>query len=480
MSNQWLSWLNCVIVAVVICLVIGMGLVWLQRPSEIVCTNPISKQCRLPKNAFTQPPESYKEIGQPLLVLKDTPPNLQLPDLRQQLIYCGKNGRPDRVTTRPMMHFCFQNVRNVVSVAPGDKIYILYEKKGTSPSRYVFSPNNAETSLWIEAQPSDNEVLVKLFMKNEMGEIIHEPEAHAQFKLQEKESMRYTGNTWEIGSWNVDGTLLARQKARWYGPDRFLERHGGEEYKPIVGKQRIDFGENDDVYSIFATPGDCFIWEGKCWKSVQPSEESLKHPLLVAKKIDDRLMTWELWDVDGKGKVILNMLKSTEPWLAQNAQTLQHMFKFVGARTKTQFIFEINKERLLLRPSDWLLMTNKGWKKLETAKEIDDYVSRRLTGTLFVFEGLKRKEDRQVVSGTLINPTRSELQEVELPTSPPKPVATVEKPRKPIEMDLDDDDDDNDDDDDHEELRQEMIPPAARQPIQNTRPTPSVPEPKKK
>jgi len=473
MLNQWLSWFNCAIIAIVICLGIGIGVVWFQRPSEIVCANPTSKQCRLPKNAFTQPPESYKEIGEPLLVLKDTPPSLQLPDLRQQLVYCGKNGRPDRATNRPVIHFCFQNVKNIVSVVPGEKIYLLYEKKGTTPSRYVFSPNNAETSLWIEAQPADPEVLVKVFMKNEQGEIIQEPEAHAQFKLLEKESMRYAGNTWEVGSWNVDGTLLARQKARWYGPDRFLERHGGEEYKHVAGKQRIDFGENEEVYSIFGSPGDCFIWEGKCWKFVQPSEESLKHPLLVLKKIDERLMTWELWDVDGKGKIILNMLKSTEPWLAQNAQTLQHMFKFVGARTKTQYVFEINKERMLLRPSDWLLMTNKGWKKLETAKEIDDYVSRRLTGTLFVFEGLKRKDDRQVVTGTIINPTRSEIQEIELPTSTQRPATPVEKPKKPVEMDEDEEEDDDSDDE-----RMDIQPPGHQPPA--VRQAPPVPEPKRK
>ncbi|MCP5507977.1 MAG: hypothetical protein H7A37_06730 [Chlamydiales bacterium] len=47
----------------------------------------------------------------------------------------------------------------------------------------------------------------------------------------------------ELGKWRVDGTLLARQRARWYGPDMFLKRHGGDEFKDVSGKRRIDFGE---------------------------------------------------------------------------------------------------------------------------------------------------------------------------------------------------------------------------------------------
>ena len=132
----------------------------------------------------------------------------------------------------------------------------------------------------------------------------------------------------------------------------------------------------------------------------------MNRPLLVVKKVDERLMTFELWDVEGKGKILLNLLKSSEPWAVQNAQTLQHMFKFLGAKTRTQCVFEINRERVILRPSDWLLLTSKGWKKLTTEKEIDNYVKRKLTGTLFVFEGISRKDEKQIMTGTLYSPAR--------------------------------------------------------------------------
>lgn len=453
MTSQWLSWISCLLVGLIVCLLLGMGWIWIQRPSEIVCTDPISKQCRLPKNAFALKKEVYQQMGEPFIALQQAPPSLQLPDLKQHLIYYGKNGRPDANSSHTHLHFSFTGNKNVVSIVPGEKQYLLYDKK-VLPSHYVFSPNNVETSLWIEVSPVDNEALVKVFMKNEKGEIIKEPETHIQFKLPEKEFIRYAGSSWEIGSWRVDGTLLARQRARWYGIDKFLERHGGEEYKFTKGKQRIDIGENDDVYSIFVDIGDCLIWDGKQWKEIVPGPESLKHPLLVIKKVDERLMTLELWDTEGKGKVLLNILKSTEPWLLQNPASLQQTFKFVGAKTRTQCVFEINKERMIISPADWLLLTPKGWKKLETEEDIDAYVKRKTPGTLFVFEGLSRAEDKQTMNATIYNPTRSDFQSVELALQQVGSRSTsrtqANKESKQHSYD-DDEDDDNDDDEDEME-----------------------------
>ncbi len=415
MINQWLSWLNALLVSLAILLGVAATGFWLSRPSEINTPSPAAKKGGLPKSAFELPQENYNQLGQGILSLQQAAPSMQLPDLRQQLIYYGKNGRPDAHTNYTLLHFSLNGGNKaVISVRPENPLYLVYDRK---ISRYVFSPNNEKSSLWIEATPGENnEVQIKVTLENDKGEKVTEPESHAQFNLPEKEFIRYAGATWELGSYRVDGTLLARQKARWFGPDRFLEQHGGKEYQDMAARQRIDFGENDDIYSVFVKATDTLIWNQKenRWQVVSPGEESLGHPLLVVKKIEDRLMTFELWDVEGKGKILLNLLKSTEPWAMQNAQSLQPMFKFVGARTRTQNVFEVNKERMVLSPSDWLLLTPKGWKKLATEEEIDNYVRRKVAGTLFVFEGIVRKDEKQVMKGTLYSPSRNDFQSVEL------------------------------------------------------------------
>jgi hypothetical protein len=466
MISQWLKGLNCILACLVFLLGVTAGIFWLKRPKEVTYLSLHSKESGLPKNSFELSPESYTRIGSSLFALEQAPPTLQLPDLRQQLHYYGKNGRPDAQSDHLLLHFSLGANKVIVSIPPREKLYLIFDRK-TTPGRYIFSPNNEKSSLWLEASLVDSEVQIQLTLENDKGEKIQEPEAFAQFRLPEKEFIRYgAGTTWELGPYRVDGTLLARQHARWFGIDRFLERHGGEEYKFTFNKHRIDFTENEDLYSVFVSVGDCLIWDHNRWKAVTPGKDSFGYPLLVVKKIEERLMGLELWDVEGKGKVSLNLLKSSEPWTIQNSQSvLQHIFKFVGARTRLQSVFEINRERMILKPSDWLLLTTKGWKKLATPEEIDQYVKRKLIGTLFVFEGVKRKDERQVMQGSLYSPQRNEFQTVELALQiRGQTNYSRHKVTKDHRKDKDDDEeDDEDDDDDEDDEDEEFFPiPAIR------------------
>src|SRR5262245_28953868 len=141
MFSRWLTWVNAVITGTIALLVLGMGLIWLGRPNEIVCTNPKSRQCGLPKSAFELSAESYQQIGGALLALQSASPTLQIPDLRQQLIYYGKNGRPDAQSDHTLLHFSFSGSKTVISMPPGERVYLVYDRKSL-PARYAFSPKN--------------------------------------------------------------------------------------------------------------------------------------------------------------------------------------------------------------------------------------------------------------------------------------------------------------------------------------------------
>lgn len=427
MIRKWLTGgLYGVAGAIAFCLLLALFFI-IKRPSEIQVSDKPPPKSILPKRAFQQNQEAYDAIGDPFLNLQFSPMSMQLPDLKRYLIYYGKNGRPDATAEHTLMHFSFTGNKNVSSVMPGERLYILYDRK-LNPAQYIFSPGNMETSLWMEATSHDNEAIVHVSMKGESGETIHQPEANARFNLPEKEYVRFGSAGWELGKNRVDATILARQKARWYGPDLFLARHGGKEFAAVVGKQRIDFGEGDDLYSVFVGVNDSLVWENNRWRVAKPGSETLGKPLLYVKKIEERLMGLELWDPEGKGKVVLNLLKATEPPAQTN---ILQSFKFVGARTRTQFVFEVDKERMLLSPKDWLLLTtnghSKGWIKLTSPKEIDDYVERKLIGPLFVFDAVDRKDDRLILKGTLFNPSRTDMQPVEIGLQ--QPGATPTQPK---------------------------------------------------
>lgn len=414
MQRLIIKYLNASLLGLCLLFAMGAAFLWLCRPSEIQEVEPQTVKGTLPKGSFTQPAEAYSKVGDTVLSLHFKPPSLRLPDLKNVLVYYGKNGRPDAQNNHELLHFSFNGGKDCRPAPPGEKIFLIYNKKAEG-CKYAFSPNNEPTSLWMQASALHQEAQVTVHLLDEGGNEIAEPEHARFFNLPEKEFARNMATSWEIGKWRVDATILARQRARWVGHDRFLEEHGGDEYKDAVGRQRIDFGEGEETYSLFVKLGDCLVSHNDKWQVVKPGDESINQPLLVIKRIDERLMNLELWDVQGKGKISLNLLKSSENFAQQN---FDQLFKFIGARTRSQFVFEIDKERMLLKQKDWLLLTEAGWKKLATIPEIDDYVNRKLVGTLFVFDEIVRKEERQVIKGTVYNQSRTESYPVELAMQP--------------------------------------------------------------
>lgn len=451
MHHRWIGWINLFMCISVLLTASALFYFKTSKSKEIFLASPQDKSNSLPKNSFQFSLDKYEKIDGDFLHLTSSVPTLQLPDLKTHLIYLGKNGRPDAQVENAQLHFSLTGpAKQTTSAFLNEKVYLTFDK-GSKQMQYLFSPNNEKTALWFEASLGQSQdLIIHVNMEDEDGKKVKEPAHYAQFRLPEKEFIAPRAN-WEIDQMRVDGTLLARLKARWYGPDKFLENHGGKEFAFAQGRERIDFGEGEDLYYVFVKAGESLVWKDGRWQQIEPGQKTVDLPLLSVKKIDDRLIAFELWNIDGKAKVTLNLLKSNEPWRANNGQAIQQAFKFVGARTKTQNLFEINKTRTVIRPNDWLLLTSKGWKKLQTPEEIDRYVQRKERGMLFVFEGWKSKEDRQTMIGTLYNISRSNTETVELTMQNSKPRATAKKPAAKNS------DDDDDDDDDDEEFIEKML-----------------------
>ena len=426
-----LLWYGNLLVASLLVLFAGITFfLWLTRSTETSIVEISPKRTTLPQGSFTMKAEDYDAIGPPFLFLRFSPMTLQLPDLKHYLVYYGKNDRPDASKERSLLHFSFVGSSEISSIPPNQHLYLVYDKNKPQV-KYLFSPNNGETSLWIDAIPQDKEAIVNVSMKNEAGEIIRKPEQNAQFRLKEKEFMRTGLEKWELGKMRVDGTLLARQKAKWYGRDLFLERHGGEEYREFLNKQRIDFGDKEDAYSVYMATGGGLAWMDDRWKEIAIGEESRKYPLLALNKVEDRLIKFDLWDAEGRIKVPINLIKSTDIF---PPLSIEKDFKFMGSRTRSQFMFEVNNERILISPKDWFLYINNTWKKLTTPQEIDDYVDRKTVGPLFVIDDIVREDGRQVLFGTIFNSSRTEMKSIEIPLQQPgSPVqpAVPHNPRNP-------------------------------------------------
>lgn len=412
MAKKWLHWLNLALLSCLLFIVVAaLAMVWL-RPTPATPKPPAASSQQLPPHAFQMTSEAYKTLNYEFFHLNREPPTIQLPNLRTVLNYYGKNGRPDADAEKPLLHFGLASGREVFSIKTGEPMYLVYERSSTPP-KYIFAPWNLPTPLWVVGSPSGSQVLLHVFLKSSDGSLVQKPQANASFTLPEKDIARFAGiSSWEIDKLRVDGTLLVRQKARWYGPDLFLARYGGAPYAELANKQRIDFGEGEEIYPVYLDEHSCLIWKDNRWQVVTPGPDTVDYPLMCVKKIDTRLINFEVWDATGRHKIALNLLKTND---TAAPKTLVQNIKFLGARTLSRFLFEVNGERIILTPHEWLIFKDNRWYPIRTPQEIQAYVDRKLIAPLFIFDGVVRKDDRQLLTGTLFNTSRTEATPVELP-----------------------------------------------------------------
>lgn len=122
-----------------------------------------------------------------------------------------------------------------------------------------------------------------------------------------------------------------------------------------------------------------------------------------------------LYDISGKNKIVLNLVKAVEPPPNFN---LEKDFQFLGARTKLYSTFKVGGQRELVGPDDWFYFTEGGWKKIKTGKEVDEYVQGSIEAPLLVIERMGHEGGSAVLHGTLYNSSRSQAIDVDLPLKP--------------------------------------------------------------
>lgn len=447
---RWVGFANLFLV-ISICFIGGYFLTGQSKSSSLEFPSQLEGMQQLPKSSFAECDDFFHEIGEGLFTLQWSPPKMQLPDLRSELSAFGKNGRPDVLVAQ--FQLTLKSSGESLRATEGERFYLVYHGvnaqnadagslspdfapqggralwgEASSPKEppaplYAFSQNNHPTPLWVDIKGvGEQMVSLQIGMLDEKQIAVTFPaELHA-FALPIQETPRAQSMGWELGGQRVDTTLLVRQKARWVGADLFLQMHGGDPYDYTYERERLDFLDGPQPYSCFVKAGDFLVWKQGRWSHPKNSQDSQGLPLLVVKKVDEKLITFELWDPEGKGKTILNLVRTKESTPSPN---IAQEFKFVGAKTWAQFIVESRTGgRMTLRSNDWLVHTQEGWIKLETPEQIDAFVEQKIAGPLFVLDSLSRQNGRPVLMGHLFNASRTEVSTVELasPTPPKSPV----------------------------------------------------------
>ncbi|MDB6081499.1 MAG: hypothetical protein JWO53_771 [Chlamydiia bacterium] len=362
--------------------------------------------------AFKCSPEAYNAIGEPFLYLTKGIFTSKLPDLRPLLVSYGINCRPDSSKEKAQLLIGIRGQLPPASVKLEEKVYLKHDPR-PGVHRWGFSENNTPTAIWIEAEVKDNQIVVRLKMKDSQGKIIKEPHELSNFALPEiplPQNGVYAFN-WQVGADKVDATLLTRQKAKWFGQDLFLQNYGGDEFTFARGRERIEFGEGASQHVIFAKEGDIFVYTNDMWQSVEAGPESHGKPLLQVKKVSEQSISFILWDPEGKHKVPLELFRTPEQPLNPNSFAI----KLLGARTRQDWIAEIAGKRTLLRTDDWLLWNAGKCERLLSNQQINEYLSGQLRGELIILEGTEKINNELCLIGYRFNEYRTKFTPICIP-----------------------------------------------------------------
>ena len=369
---------------------------------------PAKKDYKIP-HAFETPPSSYNQIGQTLLALDATPSRFSQRDLAQEFVFYGCNDRPD-IDDRQSILFIGTRGNSGIAAIPSKTRMYISKNHEKGKSGYLFSPAKTSGGIWMEAEAQAQEAHIRLYI----DENDNSPSPPIEFKLKQ-ETRPPGGLDWEIGTYKVDNSLLARQRARWVGKDVFLAHHGGKDFESLNQKQRLDFDEKEKMYSCFVQEGDCLVWKDERWQSAVPGEQTQGLTLLQIKRIDSRIMLVNLWNPDGKHRLSQSLAKIQD--LAEQNKTLQ-AFVYVGTKRWNEWIFQVDGKRQTIKPQDWWLRQDAaagGWKKLATREEIDAFVNLKIRGDLFVVDKILQKDRERFLTGNLFNAARTKMHPIQLP-----------------------------------------------------------------
>lgn len=207
---------------------------------------------------------------------------------------------------------------------------------------------------------------------------------------------------------------LIRSGCRWYGPDLFLTHHGSDKTPDI--KQRLEIGPTNRLTVLYVGAGTGIISKGSEFVSALLGKATQDHTLWTFDQIVDGKLQLTAWNASGDVTVKISLNKQMEPW---QPQSIQSKISLGGLRGNDSLLVQIQQDRWNLKVHDWLFKNSKGWEKILTQEQLDQFVIGKLKGELLILKNFRQDPQslELIASFRLYSPSRSQMHDFELRTS---------------------------------------------------------------
>jgi hypothetical protein len=338
----------------------------------------------------------YGAIGTGALALNSAHLSSFSPNLSEEILILAKNTRPDLSNQEASILIRFKSSQQEQLVVGNVPLFLHCQTREDGSIENV-SVSAEPTPLWIRPVILDQgRVLIEIGKDENRGQFI----VQAGAELGARASALIKGEVAYVHS---------LKQAKWWGCDALVQHYGGEEYKPLQNKHKMEFAGGQVG---FVSSGDYLMWDGQQWQV--SSLETLPRDLPVAhiKSATSKGAEIEVWDASG---FQLTRVRLDLQHVSQLNYKMENLPTSIRMRTRAQVTCTFGKRRLILREGDWLLKTPAGWRNLRKVSDIEDCIQHKIRGELFIFDSLEKEKGRTTLKGNVFDEMRTQIQPIAIP-----------------------------------------------------------------
>lgn len=347
-------------------------------------------------------PFDRTEIGKGPLSLSSEIHSFPFPDLSGEVLFLAKNTRPDASLAEMHLQMGLRGNPHSIKTKPNQKLYLSYDEKHLNFSKQL-------TPLWVEPiMNQEGELWLKMgieLISSEGEKLLNEMK---EFKVDPKWKLK---KVHEITDPELKKGMEVIEKGKWWGPDKLFEGYGGEEYQKYAGCQRLEIESERGKEILYAQEGETFIWKDEEWI---PADHPEGYPMGKIIAISPYKLEWRFWDREGMESALLSLKKEKEGSISLR---IEDVFTRLRKRTSSRISCRIDNRAKILKEGDWLVHTSTGWHTIKHFYEVEALLNLEIHGDLFIFDGIQTVDGKEIFTGSLFNPMRTEMKVVQLPLS---------------------------------------------------------------
>lgn len=324
------------------------------------------------------PQADYLKIGKGPMALSPKGISPALEPVVQDLVLMGKNTRPD-FSQNANLCLGLKTSGAKKELISGQNLYLLKKESG-----YEFSEASTDIQLTVLSL-NGKEVLVRINGE----EVVLSPSSLFNHALED-----------EI-------YVQALKQGKTWAPDIFLSQWGGEEYRLLGKKNKIEIGGR--VY--FLAVGETLWWDGEEWQAGEPDPSApLAAPLAQLTAFSESGSQLEVWNGPGFDSSVIEipLERGISPLKADETITA------VRPRAPGEITCQLGKRRVIVKEGDWWVKTERRWRPLRTVEDLEAFLHHKIQGELFVFEKIEQTKNQIVLKGKSFDKTRSQTEPLAL------------------------------------------------------------------